>query len=224
MADVSLITELAKRLNLDPAPASERLCEGAATDAARPYRRSWREAYVAATADHRMRNREVDASDAAVESLPFSRFNGFCHRVWAELGNSQPLYVSKVDSLPSAARALLADTDASARWAYPPADSLGLPRTGSLAGTDGIVGYVDVQATGQVRMVALHEIAHLIRDEAKGPCGHDLEWAEIYSALQYRFLDQATALTWAFEWTWWLSKALDHLNRDVDWLMDGHDE
>ena len=224
MAAVSLIIELAKRLDLDPATASERLSGGAATDAARSFRRSWREAYVAATADHRMRNREVDVPDSAVEGLTFSAFNEFCHRVWTELGQTQPLYLSKVGSLPSTARALLADADASARWAHPSADSLGVPRTGSLAGTEGIVGYVDVQATGQIRIVALHEIAHLIRDEARGPCGHDLAWAEIYCALQYRFLDHTTALTWAFEWTWWLSKALDHLARDVDWLMDSHDK
>jgi hypothetical protein len=221
---VSLIVELAKRLDLDPATARERLEEGAATDVARSYRRSWREAYVAAAADHRIRSHAVNVSGTAVESLPFSEFDEFCHRVWAKLGHSQPLHVSKVDSLPSAARAVLAETDASARWAYPPTDSLGMPRAGSLAGTEGIVGYVDVQATGQVRMVALHEIAHLTRDEAKAPCGHDLAWAEIYCALQDRFLDQATALTWAFEWTWWLSKALEHLDRDPDWLMDGHEK
>jgi hypothetical protein len=221
MVRVSLILQLAERLRIDPVAALERMGEGASTPVAAASRRSWRAAYVAAFADRRMRNREVEVGDLAVESLPFFTFDGYCQAVWSELQQSAPLYVSEVRSLPSVAQDLLADADASARWAYPPADALGMPRTGSLAGTEGIVGYVDVQQPRQVRLVALREIAHLLRDEGVGPHGHDLSWAEIYYALQQRFLDDATAATWACEWTWWLSKALEHLDGDSDWLTGG---
>lgn len=222
IATVSMIVELAGRLGLEVTSALEHLRDGAATKDARAYRWSWRSAFIAGTADHRMRSGEVKVSGSAVDHLPFPEFADFCHKVWESIGNPRPLFVSEVSSLPSQARDLLADADASARWAYPAADSLGLRRSGALAGTQGAVGYVDVQTAGQVRMVALHEIAHLLRDEAEGPRGHDLRWAETYCALLNHFLDSATALVWAFEWTWWLAKALEHLELDPDWLVDGH--
>lgn len=219
---VSLISELAASLGLDPVSARVRLEEGAAASD-RSYRRSWRETYVAATADHRIRRGEavIAAPEYAVEMLPFSAFAEYSHRVWSVLGHVQPLYVSEVSSLSSAAASFLADTDASARWDTPPADAMGVQRTGGLAGTTGIVAYLDVQAAGQVRMVALHEIAHLLCDENDGPQGHDVGWAETYTALLQRFLDDVTAAAWAFEWTWWLNKAVEHIRGDPDWLMDG---
>lgn len=214
----SWILEIASNLDRDPLGDLERLEGGGATVNDRRRRRVWREAYVAGHVDHRMRTREVEVPDRAVESLDFSEFDQWCHEVWTGLGHPQPLYVSPAAALPAWARAEMGDADASARWAEPPS---GVRRTGSLAGTTGPVGYIDVETSGQLRMVGLHEIAHLIRDEVTGPCGHDLGWADVYVALLLRFLDQQLALDWVFEWTWWLDKSRDKLADNVDWLMEG---
>jgi hypothetical protein len=80
------------------------------------------------------------------EHLSFEEFSSFAHSVWSDLDRRGPLLVTGIEMLSATVQLHeFRHVDASARWAFPPADSLGVPRTGSLAGTSGPVAYLDVR-------------------------------------------------------------------------------
>jgi hypothetical protein len=70
-----------------------------------------------------------------------------------------------------------------------------------------------------MRLVVLHETAHLLADEA-GPVGHCQAWAETYVALIRRHLGESTATVWQFEFEWWCKKAEEKIAANSNWLAE----
>ena len=139
--------------------------------------------------------------------------------VWANEGRSEPLYVTRVEGLPMAVQRREFDgAAAAARWAIPQADTVGVPRSGELAGTTGPVPYLDVKDEGLFRLFALHEVAHLLVDSLEVLLGHGPEWAEAYSQLIERHLGAELSALWRAQFLWWTAKASARIAADPNWL------
>jgi hypothetical protein len=179
---------------------------------------SARAAYVAAYTDRRV---WADSTFGTSHAAPisFEEFKNFAARVWRSAHRTEPLYVSRIKGLPTWVQdGELRDVAAAARWAIPPADALGRPRTGALAGTTGPVAYIDVHDEGLLLLVALHEIAHLLCDSLDTTTGHDTGWAAAYEELIGRHLGVPVAALWRVEFDWWTDKAAEKIADDPDWL------
>jgi hypothetical protein len=174
-----------------------------------------RQAFIAAHTDRRVLDSEFLDSHEHADPLTFACFKEFAHSVWRAEAQSQPLYVSQIEALPSRVDELLSDAAAAARWFSPPT----FARSGELAGTTGPVAYIDVRADGLTRLVVLHETAHLLADAA-GPVGHCQTWAETYVALIRRHLGEGAATVWQFEFEWWRKKAEEKIAANSDWLAE----
>lgn len=186
---------------------------------------SARSAYVAAYTDRRLLNQEAIVPEALESNfsncLTFEEFRLFARDVWADACASGPLWITKVEALPEGLQIReFKDAAASARWDFPLADRIGVPRKGELAGTKGPVAYIDVKDEGLSRLVALHEIAHLLCDSMDVHAGHGERWAETYRRLISKHLGETWALVWEVEFEWWTEKAAAKIATDPDWLAD----
>jgi hypothetical protein len=179
---------------------------------------SARAAYVAGYTDRRVLADNRFGTSHAVP-ISFEEFKGFASKVWGSEHRTEPLYVSRTRDLPTRVQdGELRDAAAAARWATPPADAWGMPRTGALAGTTGPVAYIDVHDEGLLRLVALHEIAHLFCDTLDATAGHDMRWAAAYEGLVGSHLGVPLAVLWRLEFDWWNAKAVEKIADDPDWL------
>lgn len=177
-------------------------------------------AFIAAGADHRMRE-DLTVGDAHTEALGFAGFEMFAHDVWRADGPADPLWVTQIEDLSASIQSLyFADSAAAARWAIPGADRLGVPREGALAGTTGPVGYIDVKHEGLCRLVALHEIAHLLCDTIDTTMGHGEEWSIAYRRLIATHLGEAYLERWQHALERSAYNALRQIEADPDWLAE----
>jgi hypothetical protein len=64
-----------------------------------------------------------------------------------------------------------------------------------------LVAYVDVKVEGLRRLIALHEIDHLLVDSETLRCGHGPQWVEAYRDLMQKYLPPGVQTAWdrAFE-------------------------
>ena len=214
-----MLAEL-RRSVTDPVNAWTLLGAGASDFADESARRSWRSAYLAGYVDRRVLASEVGISAGAAKAMTFGEFDAYVEAIWSSIGRSEPILVSSIEDLPRrTVEKYFNDADAAARWEYPGADRMGVPRTGKLAGTSGLVAFVDVRAAGLLPLVAAHEVAHLLADGFESTAGHSETWAGNYGGVQTRLFGEELAKLWAFEWSWYLQKAVDYVAEDPGWLM-----
>ncbi len=169
------------------------------------------------TADVEARRRE------AVECMSFEEARRFAQQVWAlERPGSVPVQVYRQEDLNRATRRVYFSEFASAeaRWAYPYADQIGVDRDGVLAGTVGLVPYIDVTDEALEQLTLLHEVAHLLVDTDTVLQGHNGVWASRYADLIATYVDRFTASTWEFQWEWWTKKAAEHVAVDPQWMLE----
>jgi hypothetical protein len=179
---------------------------------------SKRAAYIAAWADREILRAEQFGLRHS-EQLVFDDFRTFAKSVWAAEGRTEPLYVSRVEGLPAwLQRREFESAAAAARWETPDADRIGAQRTGELAGTTGPVAYIDVKDEGLNRLVALHEMGHLLIDSMDSAFGHGQEWAQAYGQLIERHLGIEVSVAWQFQFQWWSEKAVEKIANDPNWL------
>lgn len=174
---------------------------------------SKRAAYVAATADHAVRDDTAYGSYHS-ETLSFEAFEAFAHSVWTTEHRQEPLQVTRVEDLPLTVQERFFEVaGAAARWVPPPE-----PRPRAFVGTSGSVAFLDVKDEALVRLIALHEIAHLFVDTEDAALGHVREWAVAYSQLIERHLSPELSALWQAHFRWWWQKANEHIARDPNWL------
>jgi hypothetical protein len=174
---------------------------------------SKRAAYVAATTDHEVRD-DTAYGSCHSEPLSFEAFEAFAHSVWRIEERQEPLQVTRVEDLsPSVQERFFEDAGAAARWVTPPE-----PRPPAFVGTSGPVAFLDVKDEALVRLIALHEIAHLLVDTEDAALGHERAWAEAYSQLIERHLSPELGALWRVHFQWWWQKANEHIARDPNWL------
>lgn len=155
---------------------------------------SARAAYIARTADTSVLEVE-HLGTAHTATISFEDFEAFCRTVWRDEGRSEPLLITQIEELATGVQAQhFQDAAATARWANPIADTMGVPRAGALAGTSGPVAYVDVRAEGLVRLTALHEMAHLVADSPAVAVGHGNLWVREYTRLIRQHLGESVAI------------------------------
>lgn len=158
-------------------------------------------ALAASAADFRLIDELCDAPTG--EPIDICEFRAFARGVWRAEDRCEPLVVTPADSeglrhrlIPPALR----DRGAWALWCYPfggfdCVPDTG-PRFGELEGTSGPVAYLDVTAEGLRRLIALHELAHLIVDEVNVHLGHGQEWLGVHKRLIANYLGRTTAARW----------------------------
>jgi hypothetical protein len=154
-----------------------------------------RTSFLAAAADHRVMQINQFGADHSVP-LTISEFRSFAESVWSAEGRTEHLMISEVEQLRTALQIELEDSAAAARWYTIPewfdgGDSRG-PR---------LVAYIDVKAEGLRRLVALHEIAHLLVDSETTVYGHGPRWVVTYRGLIKKHLPPTVHAMWelAFE-------------------------
>ncbi|MCX5234410.1 hypothetical protein OG824_04075 [Streptomyces prunicolor] len=170
-----------------------------------------REAFIAAGADHHVMG--LDPGTEQSELLAIGEFKSFAESVWSAERRVEHLMISEADRLPAYVQNRFADSAAAARWFTVPNwfdgnDFLG-PR---------LVAYIDVQAEGLRRLVALHEIAHLLVDSETARRGHSSQWVEAYRGLMQKYLPPGVQTIWDRAFRETSSKAAERVAADPLWL------
>lgn len=184
---------------------------------------SARLALVAKHADKRVTDQLAAMLPECAEPLSLENFSSFARHAWRRASHAEPLLITAIETLPQAVQQIseFTDADATARWAYPAVDSLGLPRQGELAGTSGPVAYIDVRMRSKpTRLVALHELAHLQVDSVNKTLGHGPAWANAYTELIEAALGPVVRALWSSEFDWWTEKAAEKVAADPNWLTE----
>ncbi len=129
----------------------------------------------------------------STQLIDFDEFSRFAKSAWGQLGRSEPLQVTLVETLrPSLQQTEFDGVAGTARWMLPPAWAAAR-FTGDLAGWTGAVPYIDVKLDGLFKVVALHEIAHLLVDTHEVLHGHGICWLDAFDGALRKVLGEAVA-------------------------------
>lgn len=155
----------------------------------------------------------LDPGTEQSEPLAIGEFKSFAESVWSAERRVEHLMISEVDRLPAHVQNRFADSAAAARWFTVPNwfdgnDFLG-PR---------LVAYIDVKAEGLRRLVALHEIAHLLVDSETARCGHGPQWIEAYRGLMQKYLPPGVQAIWDRTFRETSGKVAERVAADPLWL------
>ncbi|MCI3276976.1 hypothetical protein [Streptomyces cylindrosporus] len=170
-----------------------------------------REAFTAAGADHHVMGLDPGAEQS--EPLAIGEFRSFAESIWSAERRVEYLMISEVHRLPAHVQNWFADSAAAARWFTVPNwfdgnDLIG-PR---------LVAYIDVKAEGLRRLVALHEIAHLLVDSETVRCGHGSRWIEAYRSLMRKYLPPGVQAIWDRTFAETSNEVAERVAADPLWL------
>lgn len=155
--------------------------------------------------------------------LSFQEARRFACSVWrTERPQAPPLQVTRQEDLDDEIRRANFNPicAAEARWALPFADRVGLERTGDLAGTFGLVPYIDITDEALNQLSLLHEIGHLLVDTDMTLQGHNQVWAEEFGRLIGTHIDHFTRTEWEVMWEWAGDWAALKVAQGSRWLID----